>query len=108
LSIIENFLPVNELLLISRVSLSAAGITIAVNIMVTAMISIKIILVARRAREHSDLYMTQPYTSIVAILIESAAPWTMIGILVIVVGAVKSIEWGLAVSLAWLGIGVRL
>jgi hypothetical protein len=69
--------------------LNAAGIaldTIA-NVYITAMISIRILDVARNLRKSTESQATETrtYTNVVAILIESAAPCAILGIMTCVI-----------------------
>jgi hypothetical protein len=74
------------------------------NPMVTAMISIRIISMTRQTRNNSQSDNT--YTSTSAMLIESAAPWTIMGIPVIITAWLPNALWWDGVGMAWFAIGV--
>ncbi|KAJ2923185.1 hypothetical protein H1R20_g13908, partial [Candolleomyces eurysporus] len=78
-------------------------LSVAVNIMVTALISFKIIREQKRLGSVLNAHRTRVYTDIVAILIESAFPFTVFGIVAGVLNAVGSVSMDLSSALieAW-------
>ena len=85
------------------VPLGTAGyaLPLATNVMVTAMISTKILSVYYRMRKVVEYETIKLYTNIVTILIESAAPPAVFGVLSSALMLSPSIEWQEAVFLMW-------
>lgn len=81
----------------------AAGIVLAVitNVMVTAMISTKILSMYYRIRDYVEYETTRPYTNVVTILVESAAPSAVLGVLSTILMLRQSIMWYMSVLLVW-------
>lgn len=91
--------------------ITSAGIVLntTTNIMVTVMISYKILSVLYRVRRTAEVdpQLTRTYTNIVAILVESAAPCAILGILASVLELTFSYGkvgyWMEAVFMIWMG-----
>lgn len=68
---------------LADINAAAIALTTAVNVILTAMISIKILFVARSLRKDTNLQTSQArmYTNVVTILVESAAPCAILGVL---------------------------
>jgi hypothetical protein len=81
-----------------------------VNPIVTAMISFKIFFSVRRTQRNPNLSTGNSLNSIFAILVESAAPWTVLGIVLTIVdwldlnGARGG--WQVCLYLVWCAVGV--
>jgi hypothetical protein len=90
--------------------INAAGIifTVITNVMVTIMISTKISFLYRRMRKYVEHETIRPYTNAVAILVESAAPSAVLGVLSSVLMLRQSIKWYLVVFLVWSATIVRI
>ena len=69
----------------------------SLNVIVTSMICFRLLRMRALAREVLTPETSKMYTSIAAMLIESAAPFTILGIVVVVIGAQeKPLTWGFA------------
>jgi hypothetical protein len=79
-----------------------------VNPMVTAMISFKIYTAFRRTRRESGL--NQRISTIFTILVESAASWTILGLMVIIIDWLNTNGprggWQVCLYLVWCAVGV--
>ena len=63
------------------------SLSVALNIIVTGMICFRLLRMRARMQEVLPLEMSRTYTNVVAILVESAAPLSILGIGVIVTSA---------------------
>jgi hypothetical protein len=81
------------------------ALTTTTNITVTTMISIRLWLMYRRISINLEPRMASIYKDVLAIFIESAVPWTALGIAVCAVTPNASPVWD-AVSLVWTSFGV--
>jgi hypothetical protein len=84
-----------------RLSAMGIALTTLTNIMVTAMISFKILSMNRRVKDHVEIYETRKYTTVVAILVESAAPCAILGIFISIIFPLTTTPWFTAVFLVW-------
>jgi hypothetical protein len=68
---------------LAKLNGASVALNTAVNVVITAMISIKILSVSRSLRNcvHSTTSHARTYTNIVTILVESAAPCAILGVL---------------------------
>jgi hypothetical protein len=63
------------------------SLSVGLNILVTAMICFRLLRMRARMREVLPLEMSRTYTNVAAILVESAAPLSILGIGVVVTSA---------------------
>jgi hypothetical protein len=66
--------------LAARVGLVYFSLTIGLNVITTCLICGRIMFYARRVRNHLDLEVSMAYFTTVAIVVESALPYTLFGI----------------------------
>jgi ABC-type spermidine/putrescine transport system permease subunit II len=81
-------------------------LSVAVNVLVTSLICLKLIRAQRRLRRVLNEESVQVYTSIVAILVESALPFTVLGI---VAGVINALGYQISSAFdeAWFAFCVR-
>jgi hypothetical protein len=92
-TIVETALP-NRSVLISgnpvHVAVAWISLTVSLNVIVTSMICFRLLQARARTLGVLPPEMSKMYTSVVAVLIESAAPFTIIGLCLVVVTAKNS------------------
>ena len=81
-------------------------LSVAVNVLVTSLICLKLIRAQRRLRRILNEETVQVYTSIIAILIESALPFTVLGIVAGIINAL-GYQTSSAFDEAWFAFCVR-
>ena len=81
----------------ARLAVPWFSLSVSLNIIVTSMICFRLLRTRARARDVLSPEMSRTYTSTVAMLIESAAPLSILGIGVVVTTAQKSpLMWAFA------------
>jgi hypothetical protein len=93
--------------LVDRVDAAGVILTVITNVMVTAMISTKLLTMYFNIRKYVTFETTRPYTNIISILVESAAPSAILGVFWTVLVLRQSIEWYMSVFLVWSTVIVR-
>jgi len=73
-----------------RLAVTWVSLTVSLNVIVTSMICLRLLQARARTLGVLSPEMSRTYTSVVAVLIESAAPFTVIGISLVVVTAKSS------------------
>jgi len=99
ISVLVNALPHSSWAHATQAHLAILWISLSVslNVIVTSMICFRLLRMRASAREVLNPETARMYTSIAAILIESAAPFTILGTIVVVIGAQrKPLTWGFA------------
>lgn len=76
------------------------GLTVSLNVVVTAMICTRLILARRRVRIALTPQMSDMYTGLIAVLIESALPFTVLGLFFLYTFA-KELEIAIAFAFVW-------
>jgi len=81
----------------TRLAVPWVSLSVSLNVIVTSMICFRLLRMRTSAREMLSPETVRMYTSIAAMLIESAAPFTILGIIVVVIGAQRQpLTWGFA------------
>jgi len=86
---VETALPNSSFLRAANLVVPWVSLSVGLNIIVTSMICFRLLQMRAVVREALTSEMSRVYTSIAAILIESAAPFSIIGIGVVVTAAQK-------------------
>ncbi len=86
---VETALPNSSFLRAANLVVPWVSLSVGLNIIVTSMICFRLLQMRAVVREALTSEMSRVYTSIAAILIESAAPFSIIGIGVVITTAQK-------------------
>lgn len=107
-SIVESAFPGNNILQGLSVNLLDVwiGLSVSLNIIVTSLIVGRIMLMRRRIGSLLSPDMARMYTSVIAILVESALPFTIVGIIFLGV-TVNNNDGATAMAFIWGGFTVR-
>ncbi|KAG2062734.1 hypothetical protein BDR04DRAFT_1039857 [Suillus decipiens] len=102
MTVIESAMPLSDLWqgLAGRFGISWVALTVSFNIIVTALIASRLLFFHRRARFILSDEQRSTYTGTVAILVESALPFTVLGIAYLVT-YIRDTPSEIAVGIIW-------